>query len=265
MAVALTVSLAILGGTAAMLVVQHDDHPGDGGPTAQARAIPPESPAPSATPPEAAEPSAPEPSAPPSPSATPSQSRSASSGKGTGTFTTAASDGRAVGKGTIRRYKVEVEEGIGIDAQQAAAEVQNILADKRSWTADGKNGFQLVSSGSYDFTVRIASPETVDRICATGGLITRGEVNCDVGAQVMVNSKRWTTGSPQFSGPVEEYRALIVNHEVGHRIGHGHESCPGKGKPAPAMMQQIYGLKGCVANAWPYTADGTYISGPAVP
>jgi hypothetical protein len=79
------------------------------------------------------------------------------------------------------------------------------------------------------------------------------------------NSKRWNTGSPQFSGPLDEYRALIVNHEVGHRIGHGHETCPGPGKPAPAMMQQIYGLKGCTPNAWPYSADGTYLSGPSVP
>ncbi len=181
-----------------------------------------------------------------------------------GTFTAATADGPAVGHGDIRRYKVEVEDGIGIDPGAAATQIQNILADKRSWTTNGTDGFQLVADGSYDFTIRIASPATVDRICATGRLDTHGEVNCDIGRQVMVNVKRWTTGSPQFTGSIDDYRALIVNHEVGHRIGHGHESCPGKGKLAPAMMQQIYGLNGCVPNAWPYTADGTYISGPPV-
>ncbi|WP_425559967.1 DUF3152 domain-containing protein [Kitasatospora paranensis] len=208
-------------------------------------------------------PAAPSPSASPSPSPSPSPTEVKEKGKGT--FTAAGSNGSAVGRGDIRRYKVEVEDGIGIDPQAAAAQVQAILGDKRSWTTDGKDGFRLVSDGTYDFTVRIASPATVDRICGAGGLDTKGEVNCDVGKQVMVNSKRWLTGSPQFSGSLDDYRALIVNHEVGHRIGHGHEGCPGKGKLAPAMMQQIYGLNGCLPNAWPYTADGVYISGPSVP
>ncbi|MFJ5883174.1 DUF3152 domain-containing protein [Kitasatospora cineracea] len=186
--------------------------------------------------------------------------------RGSGDFTSATASGGRVGSGgTLRRYRVEVEDGIGIDPNGAAAAVQAVLADPRSWTTDKRDSFQLVSSGSYDFTVKIASPGTADAICATGGLDTRGEVNCDVGKQVVVNSKRWLTGSPEFDGPLADYRALIINHEVGHRIGHGHETCPGKGKPAPAMMQQIYGLKGCTANAWPYDANGSYLSGPSVP
>ncbi|MER5637749.1 DUF3152 domain-containing protein [Kitasatospora sp. NPDC002227] len=177
-------------------------------------------------------------------------------------FTVAEANGPAVGHGTLRRYRVEVEHGVGVDPQAAATQVQNILADKRSWTADGQDSFQLVSAEPFDFTVRIASPQLVDKICGAAGLDTKGEVNCDVERQVMVNAKRWQSGSPQFTGSLDDYRALIVNHEVGHRIGHGHESCPGPGQPAPAMMQQIYGLNGCLPNAWPYSPDGRYLGGP---
>ncbi|MEU6488364.1 DUF3152 domain-containing protein [Streptomyces sp. NPDC046887] len=185
---------------------------------------------------------------------------------GTGTFTTAELGGERAGRGDrLRRYSVLVEEGTGIVPEDAAREIAAVLADPRGWTANGQDSFQMVAEGPTDFEVKIATPETVDRICGAAGLRTRGEVNCSVGSEVVVNLKRWNTGSPQFAGPIGAYRALIVNHEVGHRIGHGHETCPGPGRPAPAMMQQIDGLKGCVANAWPYDANGTYLAGPSVP
>ncbi|MFG2683642.1 DUF3152 domain-containing protein [Streptomyces sp. NPDC048392] len=210
----------------------------------------------------------PSPSASPSPKTSPSASPSAIAipATGPGTFVTARADGTTVGTGgRVRRYKVLVEEGVDIRPGAAAAEISDVLADRRGWTQDGTDSFRLVSTGSYDFVVKIATPGTVDRICGAAGLLTRGEVNCSVGTDVVVNLKRWVLGSPEFDGPIHEYRALIVNHEVGHRIGHGHETCPGAGRPAPAMMQQIKGLKGCVANAWPYDEDGDYLGGPSVP
>ncbi|MYS20857.1 Protein of unknown function [Streptomyces sp. DvalAA-14] len=197
-----------------------------------------------------------------SPRATPSTRPTAVPKSGTGRFTTAHASGKAAGHGEVRRYKVEVEGGIDLSATDAANEISSILADPRGWTADGHDAFRLVSSGPVDFVIKIATPDTVDAICGAAGLQTEGEVNCDVGATVVVNLKRWELGSPEFSGPIDDYRALIINHEVGHRIGHGHEGCPGPGKLAPVMMQQIKGLHGCIANAWPYDRHGHYLSGP---
>lgn len=185
---------------------------------------------------------------------------------GPGTFQTAPGGLDPVGGDEVWRYQLQIEDGLGLDLAETAAEVHAILGHERGWTADGSTGFRLVGPDEpADFMVRIATPGTVDDICGQYGLDTGGEVNCRVGESVMVNLKRWMTGSPEFSGPVEEYRALIINHEVGHFLGHGHEGCPGPGAPAPAMMQQIKGLDGCVANAWPYDENGEYLSGPAVP
>ncbi|MFF9338997.1 DUF3152 domain-containing protein [Streptomyces sp. NPDC014773] len=184
---------------------------------------------------------------------------------GPGTFTTATASGKITGtSGTLRRYRVQIEEGVDLSARGTAEEIEAILAHPRSWAAHGRGRFQLVASDA-DFVIRIATPDTADALCARQGLNTHGELNCETTDGVVVNLKRWMLGSPTFAGPPERYRHLIINHEVGHEIGiRQHMGCGGPGKPAPAMMQQIKGLNGCRSNEFPYSEDGIYITGPIV-
>ncbi|MGW1752287.1 DUF3152 domain-containing protein [Streptomyces sp. NPDC002092] len=185
---------------------------------------------------------------------------------GPDTFVTAAGGSAKAGTGTTLRYRVEVEKNIDVSAAAVAKEVERILADRRGWTADGHSAFQRVSGGTTDFVVRIATPGTVDKTCvAEGGLDTEGRYNCSVNHKVMVNLERWLLATPVYAKDVTAYHALIINHEVGHFLGHGHVTCPGPGQPAPAMMQQIKGMHGCVPNVWPYDERGRYLTGPAAP
>ncbi|MFE7748180.1 DUF3152 domain-containing protein [Streptomyces sp. NPDC057428] len=182
---------------------------------------------------------------------------------GPGTFTVAREGVSATGRGS--RYRVEVEDGSGVDPDEAAADVAEILTHPRGWNKGGTHAFRQVADGSAGLVIRIGTPATTDRLCGRYGLNTGGELNCRGAKDVMVNLRRWQLGSPEFDGTPAEYRALIINHEVGHWLGHGHETCPGPGRPAPAMMQQIKGLKGCVSNAWPYDDKGRYLGGPSAP
>nr|WP_246101229.1 DUF3152 domain-containing protein [Streptomyces cyaneus] len=216
-------------------------------------------------------PSSPSASLSPSASSSPSVSPSARPSKpvvpatGPGTFTTAPGASAKVGTGTALRYRVEVEDDLELSLTEVAKQVESILGDPRGWTADGKSAFQRVSGGATDFALRVATPGTVDKICGQHGLDTGGEYNCSAAENVMVNLRRWELATPVYAKDVTAYRALIINHEVGHFLHHGHVGCPGAGKPAPAMMQQIKGMHGCVPNVWPYDEDGRYITGPAVP
>ncbi|MFE3856340.1 DUF3152 domain-containing protein [Streptomyces griseorubiginosus] len=217
-------------------------------------------PAETPAPPRTSEPPEPDKSSPPpGPSTTPLPR------SGPGTFVTAPGESGKVGKGTPLRYRVEVEKGIAISPKDVAEQVERTLADPRGWTADGHSAFQRVADGPTDFRVRLATPATVDKFCAEGGLDTGGKVNCSVNRNVMVNLRRWVLATEFYTKDVVGYRSLIINHEVGHFLGHGHVTCPGEGQPAPAMMQQIKGLLGCVPNVWPYDSDGRPITGPAVP
>ncbi|MGW6461754.1 DUF3152 domain-containing protein, partial [Streptomyces sp. NPDC055078] len=185
---------------------------------------------------------------------------------GPGTYTWAEGTGRRAGTGgRLIRYGVKLEDGTGLDARRLADEIDGILRDRRGWTRHGAASFQRVDSPPYDMVVHVVSPGTTDKLCGAWGLKTRGEVNCANAPDLVVNVRRWTELSEQYPNRAHDYHALIINHEVGHILGHGHRGCPGPGRPAPAMMQQIDGLKGCVANPWVYDENGKPIDGPRVP
>ncbi len=208
-------------------------------------------------------PAAPPSSAPASASPSPSPSKSQRPSvpySGSGKFDTAGGQSDLVGRGgATLRYRVQVEQGIGQDPGEFAGYVDSTLADNRSWIAGGDVRFQRAASGPYDFTVYLATPTTTDRLCAP--LPTSGYTSCRQGDNVVVNLARWVLGVPHWDGDLESYRRYVVNHEVGHRLGHGHELCSGQGDPAPVMQQQTLKLAGCTGNAWPYV-DGKLHTGP---
>ncbi|GAA2486230.1 DUF3152 domain-containing protein [Winogradskya humida] len=173
----------------------------------------------------------------------------------------AAQSGPAAGhSGQLLRYRVAVERDIrGLTAASFATAVTTTLGDKRGWTAGGR--VQLRRSGpgqAYDFTIYLVTPDTRDAMC---GDVPDGYTSCRNGNKVILNVERWTKGVPHYGTTLAAYRQYMVNHEVGHRLGHGHERCPGEGEPAPVMLQQTLGLHGCEANAWPYV-DGSLYQGP---
>jgi hypothetical protein len=172
--------------------------------------------------------------------------------RGSGTFTRADVDGPKVGDADARllRYDVRVEKGLPYDADETARLVQTTLSDPRSWVGGGDWRLELVSeAGRADFTVFLATPGTVDSYCWP--LRTYGRVSCQAGNRVMLNAWRWAHGADAYGSDVGAYRQYLVNHEVGHRLGHRHVGCPGKGERAPVMMQQTKGVGSCEANPWP--------------
>ena len=154
-----------------------------------------------------------------------------------------------VGTGsTVYTYTIYVENGTISRPYRFAQAVHEILSDRRSWIKGGKVAFQQVADNATTQVV-LARPATVDKLCAP--LDTQGEVSCRMGSKVVINYERWKNGVPHWEGPIRTYRQMVVNHEMGHRIGKGHAYCSGPGQAAPVMQQQTYGLQGCHENPWP--------------
>ncbi|MFB6502936.1 DUF3152 domain-containing protein [Streptomyces sp. NPDC002466] len=178
--------------------------------------------------------------------------------KASGKFETVPGAAKAPGRGHKYRYRIDIEKGLGLDAGLFARAVQETLNDDRSWAHDGAMTFERVSSGKADFVITLASPGTTGVWCAKSGLdTTQDNVSCDSAAteRVMINAYRWAQGSSTF-GPDKlfAYRQMLINHEVGHRLGHNHVSCRTPGALAPVMQQQtktldLDGIK-CRPNAW---------------
>ncbi|UTT66535.1 DUF3152 domain-containing protein [Janibacter sp. CX7] len=163
--------------------------------------------------------------------------------------------------GQLVTYRVEVEQGARVTSGDFGRVIDRALSHPRGWTGGGQWRFRRVVDEPAQLTIRLATPATVDKQCEAAGASTDGYTSCRAGEFIMLNLDRWFLGVPHVDD-IDAYRTYLVNHEVGHGLGLGHERCPAPGWRAPVMLQQTLGLDGCTANPWPLDTDGKMISGP---
>ncbi|PWJ25861.1 uncharacterized protein DUF3152 [Branchiibius hedensis] len=176
--------------------------------------------------------------------------------RGTGTFTTVtvpqtttATSGREI------TYILQIENGLGADNATIAKTVGADLLNARGWQGVDHVRFvqltaaELAKGRKPILAITLASPDTVNKLCAP--LDTHGEWSCGNNGRATLNYERWMLGVPYFGKDLAAYHAYMVNHEVGHILGHPHQHCAKAGDYAPVMQQQSMGLQGCKAWPWP--------------
>lgn len=149
-------------------------------------------------------------------------------------------------------YRIETRGRITASLREFARQTAETLADPRGWRNAGV-AFRRVS-GPADFSLVLAEASWLPRFSSGCSV----EWSCRVGRYVIINQMRWLGASPAWLGAghsVRSYRDLVVNHETGHWLGHGHAGCAGPGRLAPVMMQQSKGVGGCRFNPWPLASE----------
>jgi hypothetical protein len=166
-----------------------------------------------------------------------------------GTFSVVPGSDPGPGTGQVRTVRVEVEDGLAVDGAAFAATVMATLNDPRGWGHDGSMSFAR-TDGDAELRVMLATPTSVDALCAP--LETEGQVSCGTAGHAVLNLRRWVLATDELAQDKVAYRQYLVNHEVGHLLGHRHERCPAAGSVAPVMQQQSYKAAPCIPNAWPF-------------
>lgn len=150
-------------------------------------------------------------------------------------------------------YQVEVWGNVETDINDFKAKVAETYKDSRGWSQIAT--FKEVQSGG-DFSLIISDAASLD---ATPGC--SGDLSCTTWSnQVIINDLRWREGTEASRAAgmsTRDYQHMVINHETGHWLGHyAHiEGCDAGG-PAPIMLQQSTGLRGCDSfNAWPLSSE----------
>lgn len=160
---------------------------------------------------------------------------------------TAHSSGKPV---TQYTYCIAGKGNVGVLDGFANA-VYRVLNDPRGWPRAGAT-FVKGDGDACNFTVVLSEAkymQTFDSGCSA-------EYSCRVGDNVIINLDRWNGGIGNWmeaGGNLARYRTMVINHEVGHALGHidNETTCAGAGKPAPLMQEQSMHLDGCTVNEWP--------------
>lgn len=150
-------------------------------------------------------------------------------------------------------YAIATKGAVTADVAEFTAQVNQTLNSPEGWSRLGIR-FVQVESGAQ-FTVWLAEASQVPSFSPSG---CDTVVSCTVGNNAIINETRWVNGSDAWNaagGSLRDYRHMVVNHETGHWLGHGHEYCAGAGQPAPVMQQQTIDMQGCVPNPWPQPSE----------
>jgi hypothetical protein len=149
-------------------------------------------------------------------------------------------------------YDVITRGTITADFAIFKANANATLNDSRGWSQLGVHFAEATSGGQ--FTLVLSEASQVPSFSSGCSAL----YSCRAGRYVIINQDRWLGATDAWNnagGSLRDYQHSVVNHEVGHWLGHDHPTCSGAGNLAAVMQQQSIALQGCKINSWPLKSE----------
>lgn len=169
----------------------------------------------------------------------------------------AAARARSANTGTITvAYDVTTRGSIKTSLAEFKTQANETLNSVRGWARMNIEFKEVASGGQFTLVLSEASQlPTFSSGCSA-------DYSCRAGRYVIINQDRWMGATQSWREKcgntaecIRDYRHMVVNHEVGHWLGHDHAHCGGPGQYAAVMQQQSIDLQGCKFNAWPLASE----------
>lgn len=141
--------------------------------------------------------------------------------------------GNKPASGQVVSYSISTAGVTSSNLSVFSREVNQTLNDGRGWSRLGVTFQEVQSGGSFSLVLSQAE------LLPTFSSGCSAEWSCRVGTSVIINDDRWSGASATWNaagGSMRDYHHMVVNHEVGHWLGHGHLNCAGPAQPAPVMQ-----------------------------
>ena len=141
-------------------------------------------------------------------------------------------------------------------AHAASGSGSDGASDADTNTSSGASTSSAANAVDCDFTLWLSEASQVPSFSSYCSV----EYSCRVGNAVIINQSRWNEPTPAWlngGGNLENYRTMVLNHEVGHRLGHmdNENVCQAANGPAPLMQEQSISLRGCSIRWWPQSLE----------
>jgi hypothetical protein len=193
--------------------------------------------------------------------------------QGEGTFTPAPGEDPIPTDGApARLVRIDVEDGLDIDATAFGASVMKTLNDPRGWGSEGRLQF-VQTQGVPDLRIVLASPVTSAQLCPkphSKGKGTAATVEattdeaepsvtpssepatatCADRGAAAISEYDWIAGLPGYGDDIVGARQYLITHATGHILGEAEGKCV-RGQ-ALVMANQREKMDECEVNPWAF-------------